>query len=246
MFRQISLIAAFCLPAWSQITLIAHGNGQAISGSGTATTGTMIGTGGNFIAACVTTFASSCTGATVSDSVNGAWTLHGTNQSSNSGAASNSCIWYKQGASVSASMTVSATETGGFAEVAAGVFSNVATSSALDQENGAAYGNTGTAQPGSITPSQANELLISCTGVGATSGTMSISGNSYALADSNTPTGSNTQATGMGYVVQTTATTANPTWNYGSLSGANGGGLTQESFKQAGAGGATNGIPLIF
>lgn len=218
---------------WGQISLIAHAANAATSANGTATTSAQNGTGANFIAACVTTYSASCTGATVSDSINGTWSTHGTNYSNSSGSTSNSCLWYKANASVNSSMTVSAVLTGGYAQVAAAWFSNVATSSPLDQEAGKGTTSTTTDQPGSITPGQANELLLSCTGRQSQfTGSATVSGSGFSVTDSIVGASPNGQATGMAYVVQTSATAANPTWNYSTLTSLSGGGLTNESFQQ--------------
>lgn len=62
---------------------------------------------------------------------------------------------------------------------------------------------------------------------------MSVSGSSYTTLDTPATTGAVNQAIGSAYVIQTTATSANPTWSVNTLGGTLGGGVCQDSFFQS-------------
>jgi hypothetical protein len=89
----------------------------------------------------------------------------------------------------------------------------------FDQETGAnsAFGLTG--QPGSVTPAEANSLIVQ--GVGfhtAQAAGISINGG-YVFggdADDYTDFAAEHKGTGLAYLIQTTATATNPTWTAGS------------------------------
>lgn len=236
--KKTILILALSIPAFGQIALVDH---KAATGTGanTITSPALNCTGANFIAACAVVFTTDCTTATVSDPSNGNWTLHGSNFALNSppGNNSNVCLWWKENATVTSSQAITVALTAAFPSVAGACFSGVKTSSSHDQETGAAWnGANSTQQPGALTPSAANALLLSCGGMqdtGASGGNITVSGSSYTTLDTPATSGAVNQAIGSAYVVQTTATSANPTWNVGTTLGTLGGGVCQESFFQS-------------
>ena len=121
-------------------------------------------------------------------------------------------------------------------------FSGVATSSSIDQTSFANVGNTTSIQPGSITPTQNNELVITgwtMNGNGVTD-TPTCSGTTAAYV---TPRGGALPCLGAGlaYVIQTTAAAVNPTWSWTSNDYAT---SVIASFKQAAGGGGITG-PLM-
>lgn len=99
-----------------------------------------------------------------------------------------------------------------FATLGFGWFSGVATSSSFDQENGATSSSLTSIQPGSVTPSEDNELVVTaCTCIGTANfainggftsmGSVPISGGAYFGSIA-------------AYLIQTTAAAANPTMSW--------------------------------
>jgi hypothetical protein len=85
--------------------------------------------------------------------------------------------------------------------------------SPFDQENGAGSGSSGsTISPGSVTPTQDNELVIAALEHDAnSSGAVSINGG-FTITNAVSHDG-NHEGGAMAYLIQTTAAAANPQWN---------------------------------
>lgn len=96
-----------------------------------------------------------------------------------------------------------------FVGVGVWAFSGVATSSPFDLQNGFARNSSGNIQPWSITPT-VNDCLV-VTALGSFNGAQPSMPTGYTQIAANT-TGT-AEAGGMGYKIQTTASTENPTWN---------------------------------
>jgi hypothetical protein len=137
-------------------------------------------------------------------------------------------LLYVQAPTVSTSMTFTASASGTTAAPALTVmgFANVAVSP-LDQSSHAGVGNIATIQPGSITPTQANELLVSCLAVNSTQSGIGVSSPFTAGPILNGT--ANHQGVAEAYQIQTPGPTAeNPTWTWTTLEAAMAG---QASFK---------------
>jgi hypothetical protein len=120
---------------------------------------------------------------------------------------------------------------GTLASIVASAWSGANTSSPKDQES------TGTdalnPQPGSVTPTEDNEVIIVNFG-GIHSGACTIDGG-FTIAQQGAVLGGNYYAGGLAYLIQTTAAAANP--NIGNTGGS--ATAISATFKVAGAGGAT-------
>lgn len=102
---------------------------------------------------------------------------------------------------------------GPFSSILVAAFSNIA-SSPIDQQNGFTSTGASTIAPGSITPSQANTLVITAVGSEALS-TITIADGTYNVTDT-TQFGSGVgMAGGLAYKLLTSPTPQNPTWNLG-------------------------------
>lgn len=115
-------------------------------------------------------------------------------------------------------------------------FSGVATSSSTDQTSVNNTPNTTSVQPGSITPTEANELVLcawTMAGNGVTD-TPTTSGLTAASALPRQTTGGGIFPIGLGYVIQTSAAAVNPTWSWTNADYAT---SVIASFKQAAGGG---------
>lgn len=146
-------------------------------------------------------------------------------------------LLYKESPTVSATHTFSVTTSPNYSSLVAAAFSGVKTSAAaFDQENSNRHtgGTDQTIQPGSITPSENDELIITCLSWQSTA-TASID-SGFTIIAQTTFNGSFHYPVALAYKVQTTAAAVNPTWT---LSAANQFMYTRiASFKAAPAGGA--------
>ena len=93
--------------------------------------------------------------------------------------------------------------------VSVAAFSGVATSSSLDQQNGVSNDDE-PYNAGSITPSEDNELVIAAMGGGVQTG-HAIDGG-FTITDAWDTTGGVNYDGALAYLIQTTATAANPSW----------------------------------
>lgn len=88
-------------------------------------------------------------------------------------------------------------------------------SSPVDEQNSASLSVAISGQPGSITPTVNNELVITAVNAGTSTSAPTISAG-YSVSSSISFTASRHVASGMAYSIQTLATATNPTWTYGS------------------------------
>ncbi len=121
-----------------------------------------------------------------------------------------------------------------------------AASSPLDQQNGAQNNGIGTTlQPGSVTPSTDNQLVVTAVGSPA-GGTIASVSAPYTITDTIAYSGGNNMGIAMAYAVQTTATATNPTWTDGSSGvGLIAGIVTFTASSAGGARGCKNGVALL-
>lgn len=82
-----------------------------------------------------------------------------------------------------------------------------------DQENGNTSGSGATLQPGSITPTEDNELIITVAAGNVTPADPTSINGGYTITG-HFANSVNNVAGGMAYVIQTTAAATNPTWTY--------------------------------
>lgn len=206
--------------------IVANGHAEGPSGG---TTGTLNTSGATFGVAFVAEQTSP--GAAVTDSKSNTW-VAGTPQTVS---APHGTIFYTINPTVGTGHTV--TVSGSFSAMAVQFHSGIATVSPLDQQNGtggAAF-TSANAQPGSITPTEDNELIVCGMATGA-SVTFSIN-ESMTITDDVTFAGGNNYAGVAAYKYQTTAAAINPLWSF---SGTIAGNICIASFK---AGVAAGGAP---
>lgn len=115
-----------------------------------------------------------------------------------------------------------------------------AAAAGFDQQNGTASASATSIQPGSITPTEDNELVVALCTNDDTGNTLSINGG-FTIAQQNVTVAFQAEGGGLAYLIQTTATAANPTWSWGGSSEA--ASTVIASFKAA-AGGSTRGTPF--
>ena len=105
--------------------------------------------------------------------------------------------------------TFSAVAGSNYITLAVAAFSGAA-ASPLDVSNSAIAASASTIQPGSITPTAANELVICGAGTDGGSAFSSINGG-FTITDSQPNAGAE-EGAALAYLIQTSATAANPTW----------------------------------
>lgn len=112
--------------------------------------------------------------------------------------------------------------------------------SPFDQQNGGAASTGSTQATGSVTPSEANELVIAGLGHDDNSGAaVSIGGGFTAINSASSP--GNAVGSGLAYLIQTSAVAANPTWNI-TNSAPTGIAATIATFKAGAGGGGGGGV----
>jgi hypothetical protein len=200
------------------------GNTNTAEACGTSCAGiNMAGANAEFV--CVTYYNGTFT--SLADSQSNTWNA-AVSAVGVSGSDSTTTLYYALSASVSSSQTFTVTTSGGYPSIVAMGFSNVATSSALDQTNNSNYASQTSSPPGSVTPSTSGQLVIPCMGLSGTpNNSFSSVGGGFTLV-SVPYIGGSYFGTGMAYLIQTTATASNPTFI---LSSSGTGQAVQASFK---------------
>lgn len=181
-------------------------------GGNTVTTGGVTTTGSTFIVLGVPTFdGAAVPTVTVTDSNTNTWTRLNTYSTT----VPRFSLYYCYAPIVGAGHTFTVTGTAIFPSVYAMWFSGVI-SSPFDQQNGFGGASTLSGQPGSITPTQNYELVI--TGLNSNQNTTSdtiSAGYTIPTGCSSTYIASQHFGGAMAYNIQSVATTTNPTWTYG-------------------------------
>lgn len=164
---------------------------------------------------------------TISDSKGNTWT---TLTTYDSGQFNRSRLMYVKNPTVGSGHTFTATTTTGYPSIAVQAWSGAHLTSPFDQQNGSGFFAATSIQPGSITPTENNELVV--TGVGSLIvGAVSVNGG-FTISDQVDYSPGVHFAVALAHLVQTTAAAANPTWSW---SGAAQGATGIASFKAAAA-----------
>ncbi len=207
--KILALFILACLPAFSQITLISQAFAQSPD-LGTFSTSGIDTTGANFIGVCIAE--SDATPGVFSDSVGGnsnTWTWLTPRVNS-----MHALIGYTHATHVGSGHVFTLTGTAaGMLSVAA--FSGVGS---FISENGSDGGGDFThdsLQPGSITPSAATDLLLTCLGSQNNgTGSPGIGINSgFTLLGANLWDGANHEGGGLAYLVPGSTSAVNPLWS---------------------------------
>jgi hypothetical protein len=193
---------------WSAPLVAATGT----TSSNAATTGSLDTTGCDFFA-LIGTSLSETTPLAITDSKSNSWnalTLYPINSNNRS-----IQIHWSRPTSVGTGHTFTGTLSGQFPGIVVMGFSGSDASPYDGTENGNAPGGTVTTrQPGSITPSQADCLLITGAMLDLHTGANPDIGGGFTLGAFLPFTSGQSVATGGAYLIQTTANPANPTWSW--------------------------------
>jgi len=141
-------------------------------------------------------------------------------------------VFYAKNATVGSGHTFTVSGANCYAGICVGAFSGSNTTAPFDAVTGS-NGNNSTSNPGSLTPSEANCLVI--VGANMKFEHLSSIGSGYTIAQDLTPSAGSWYGTTLCYIVQTSAAATNPTLTYTTATAfAN----AIASFKAAGAGGS--------
>jgi len=186
---------------WSLVTSTSAGS----TGGSDITTSAINTTGANLIVAGI---ASGSNTPTVSDSSSNIWTPLNIN-----GGGPNIQMFYCSAATVGSGHTFTTSTGNNAPSIYVLAFSGSA-ASPLDQQNGVgATSGITTVQPGSITPGQNNELIVTLLGIAAPGAVSAGSINQgFTILGSQTFSGGNHYGGAIAYLMQSTAAAVNPTW----------------------------------
>lgn len=209
------------------IALVSYGSGGAIDANA-GQTGLFNSTGASLLVAVVASYALS-PAPVVSGNFANTWASLTAYVTS---ARARLQILYVKNPTVGASHFVAANGTSSYPSLIVAAFSDTNTSANADQANGSANDSSLTLAPGSITPSEGNELII--TGLGSDNTVASI-GSGFTLIDS--VVGAGFRAS-MAFFVQSAAAAVNPLWTMNSGGATDAAAAAIASFKSLGGGGA--------
>lgn len=179
---------------------------EAALGVNGGTTGSIDTSGANLLVIALSWYHSG-TEPTVSDSKSNTWS--GLLKSNTAFTASK--IYYCQGGTVGSGHTFTASGTGSYSSMCVLAFSGAAVTP-FDQQNGATATADVTLATGSITPTENDEVVIAALShENNSSGAVSIDGGFTAYKQAYSAGAG--EGCGIAYLIQTTATAANPTWN---------------------------------
>jgi len=182
--------------------------GAASSDGNTFTSGAIDTSGADFLVMEIAEFYFFAE-STISDSYGNTWTILPTYQT---GTGPRMRIAFVENPTVGSGHTFTCTGTGIYASFAVAAFSGVSTTSPQDQETGNNGGTVTSIQPGSITPPENNELIITGVGVGGLE-TLAID-SSFTITDDIPYALGMNYGSGLAYKIQTTAGAENPTWSW--------------------------------
>ncbi len=227
------LLVCFLLiasPLFATIAQISHTSAGSTTSNG-ITTSSISTTGASLITIQVVSYVGAAEPALTESTGNITFTACGSVQATSAEERIHAYHWVVTNSNqTSATHTFTATQTGSFPTILVQSWSGTSTSTPCDQTTGAntGAGTATTLATGNITPSENNELVITATGVKDTRA-MSVDGG-FTEQDEVTMS-ANHYGGSMGYLIQTTATAANPTWaTNGAASGL---AVTIASFKSA-------------
>lgn len=150
---------------------------------------------------------------TITDSKTNSWAVARAAQ----GAGPSVKLWYCKNPTVGSGHFFTAVGSGKSADLYMLAFSGTDTADDVDQSNATSYSFATPASPGSVTPSEDGEVLV--TGASGDSASATITGGFTIVYQTNLA-GSQHFGGGVAYLIQTTATSANPAWTTGAWTAA--------------------------
>lgn len=208
--RWLALFFLLCPRAWGAITIVAAAHlGQGSTDTNTFTTTSINTTGCNFLVASVGYFSTIA----LTDSKGNSWTP--LTAFTNGGGNNSVRIFYVANPVVGTGHTFTLTGASSFGAIAVQGFSGVNTVP-FDQQNGATQSISANTQPGSVSPTQDNELIVTAYSQ-SLAGTMTIN-SGFTITDQ-TQIGSGAHfGSALAYIINGAGTSGvgvNPTWTNG-------------------------------
>jgi hypothetical protein len=230
--RRWLLTLALCLvvsPAWGAISVVANVAAGSVGGAD-VTTGAIDTTGANLLIACVGDFNGA---ATPTDSKSNTWNPLTVRINVNSGDAVK--LFYAYGSiNVGSGHTFTGVSTLA-PSIAVLAVSGALSTDPFDQQNGTTDANGVTTKAvGSVTPSEANELITACIGWAAGTSNQSID-SGFTITDNVNYSGGSHMGVALAYLIQGSASAVNPAWSWTTNDSP---GTTIATFKAAAAAGA--------
>lgn len=215
--KRLVLTLLLCLwasSAQAAITPLTH-TSKGSTNAGTSVVTTAIDTtGATLIVVLASDYAAGAGQPTLTDSAGNSWTALTVRDSGTGGRAK---FYYVVNPTTNAAHTFTLTLAGSYPALAVASFAGTHASSPFDQESGATGSSVTSKQPGSLTPSGNNYLVI--TGLSYTVGEIGavavtqMTGAPTPLEDADAVAGQNCGVS-LAYEIQTTATARNPTWSW--------------------------------
>ena len=165
-------------------------------------------------------------GGTITDSFSNTWVKMTEYTGGAGGTSDGVVLLYCAHPTVGAGHTFTTTGDG-YPALAVAAFSGTLDAQAAEFDEGTANGSATTIQPGSKTPANNNEVVVTAVTTNTAAGTFAID-SSFLIAAQVSTVGNQHVAAGLGYIVQTTAGAVNPTW-----SGVTGYAVAMTSFQAA-------------
>lgn len=211
MLRIIAFILTLFIPCQLEaaVKFAAWTSAGSTTGNN-VTTPTMISSNATLLVACV---ASNQTDGTLSDSKSNTWTALTLREANGV----RSRIYYVLNPATDGAHTFTYSTTGGMPSIIVNAYTGTVLTSAFDVENGATATGT-TIQPGSVTPSVNDALLVSCLTAEAATTTSVNSGfnwSTFSHADGVNFVADQHMLGAISYRIQTTAAAVNPTYTVG-------------------------------
>lgn len=189
--------------AEAAISVLAH---VCTGGNNLTTVTTPINTTGSSLIVVEVTSYIGVSGPSFSDNQSNTWTT----LTQQSGSEPQTQFYYVASPNTNSSHTFTYSGSNSFASVCVIALSGTATSP-FDQQNGAITSTSATGQPGSVTPGQANEIVITAVGYNG-GGDVSSINSGFTISDHIPFSSGGYEGSGMAYLIQTSATAANPTF----------------------------------
>lgn len=233
MMKKLLLVLLLLIPAQGLAAITFVNHKEANLGQNGNTTGAVDMTGANLFVAVVSIYTSGSQDQVVTSSPSNTW--HALTQRNSPGTEAVQ-LFYAYNATASNAMTFTVAGTNIYTSIAVVGFSGGPTSDPIDQESAGGTSAGGTSiQPGSITPSENDTVVVAGVAWSAAVGTVTVDSGFSTVYQIDVNPG-DSEGVAVAYKIQTALGAENPTFSWGAASNA---AASQASFKSGGGGGTT-------
>ncbi len=201
-------------PSWGVIALVTSAKGVYTDGGNSAastTTNSVDTTGATLLVASIQWYPGITTDTVLTDSKSNTWNA----LTKKSVGGISKIMYWSIPTSVGASHTFTSAASEIYSSLEVTAWSGTHATTPFDQQNGSTFQNDATVQPGSVTPTEDNELVVCSVGITGnvtTQTALAIDGGFTIQEEINRV--SNNMAGAQAYLIQTSAAAANPTWTW--------------------------------